>query len=90
MTAPAAAWSWTKGVFVLVVFALGAISLAAGGLGLAPVAAVGGLGALVLAAVERRLARPGPAVLAAAALLGWATLSMTWSAFDRRAVVREP
>jgi O-antigen ligase len=83
MTAPAAAWSWTKGVFVLVVFALGAISLAAGGLGLAPVAAVGGLGALVLAAVERRLARPGPAVLAAAALLGWATLSMTWSAFDR-------
>jgi O-antigen ligase len=83
--------SWAKGVFVLVIFALGGVMLAAGGLGLAPVASLAGLGALAFAAYERlrsgrfAVRTPGVVVLVGVLFLAWAGLSLLWSDFDRPA-----
>jgi O-antigen ligase len=81
--------SEVKGIFVLFIFALGAAAFAAGGLGLAPFGALGGVGALLfglldrLAEPKRPIRWPGPTAWAGVALLAWAALSLLWSEYDR-------
>src|SRR5690606_29985815 len=84
----AARLSWVKGVAVLSLFALGAFALAAGGLGMAPVAALGGVCALAVATLDpclRRALKPGPAAWVGAALIAWAAISLMWTPYDRPA-----
>lgn len=72
-------WGWAQGVFVLILCALAGLILAGGGLGIAGVIALGGMGALVSAAVDRRIMHPGLLTAVAVALFAWASLSVTWS-----------
>jgi O-antigen ligase len=78
--------SWAKGATLLVLFALAGLAFAAGGLATAPIATLGALCALGIAAVDpplRRSFAPGPAAWAGAALLGWAALTLLWTPYDQ-------
>ncbi|MGD2132317.1 MAG: O-antigen ligase family protein [Maricaulaceae bacterium] len=74
--------SWARGVFVLLIFAFAGLAIGAGGLGLAPLAALGGVGWAVFTLFERRAPRPNAALIAAVAFAAWAGLSFLWSAYD--------
>lgn len=70
-------WSWR------ISMPLAMILTGAGGLGLAPLAALATLGASPWAALGRHLRRPDPALILAVLTVGWICLSWVWSPYTK-------